>query len=82
MFDLIVGCCGWCERRASYFQHFTSVELQDTFYQPPSVALAAELMPRGVQDLLAADADAETVARALRLGIERKRPLPTIVPKS
>ncbi len=40
MFELIVGCCGWCEGRARYFQHFCSIELQDTFYQPPSLALA------------------------------------------
>jgi len=38
--ELIVGCCGWVEARARYFEHFSSVELQDTFYQPPSPALA------------------------------------------
>lgn len=36
----MIGCCGWVEARARYFQHFSSVELQDTFYQPPSVELA------------------------------------------
>jgi len=37
---VIVGCCGWPEARAAYFTHFQAVELQDTFYQPPSVELA------------------------------------------
>jgi uncharacterized protein YecE (DUF72 family) len=35
---IIVGCCGWPEARARYFQHFSVVELQDTFYDPPSPA--------------------------------------------
>lgn len=35
-----VGCCGWPEARAKYYQHFAVVELQDTFYQPPSPELA------------------------------------------
>jgi diguanylate cyclase (GGDEF)-like protein len=39
----------------------------------PGVALATELLPRGVQDLVAAGVDGETVARHLRLAIERKR---------
>lgn len=38
--EVVVGCCGWPEARAKYFEHFPAVELQDTFYQPPSVALA------------------------------------------
>ena len=38
--ELIVGCCGWPVARARYFEHFGAVELQDTFYQPPSVELA------------------------------------------
>jgi uncharacterized protein YecE (DUF72 family) len=35
---VIVGCCGWPEARAKYFHHFPVVELQDTFYDPPSLA--------------------------------------------
>jgi uncharacterized protein YecE (DUF72 family) len=35
---IIVGCCGWPEARAKYFQRFPVVELQDTFYDPPSLA--------------------------------------------
>lgn len=37
---MLVGCCGWPEGRAAYYQHFRVVELQSTFYQPPSVELA------------------------------------------
>ncbi|MCS7315506.1 MAG: DUF72 domain-containing protein [Bryobacterales bacterium] len=40
MATLLVGCCGWPEARARYFEHFPVVELQQTFYQLPSVALA------------------------------------------
>lgn len=36
MADVLVGCCGWPEARARYFQHFPIVEVQETFYQPPS----------------------------------------------
>ncbi len=34
------GCCGWREARAKYFDRFRTVELQDTFYEPPSITLA------------------------------------------
>jgi len=37
---MLVGCCGWPEGRAAYYGHFPVVELQTTFYQPPSVELA------------------------------------------
>jgi uncharacterized protein YecE (DUF72 family) len=37
---MLVGCCGWLEARAEYFRHFRVVELQTTFYQPPSPELA------------------------------------------
>lgn len=32
------GCCGFPVRREKYFQHFGVVEIQKTFYQPPSLA--------------------------------------------
>ncbi|MEM1509170.1 MAG: DUF72 domain-containing protein [Thermofilaceae archaeon] len=32
---LYVGCCGWCIGRAKYYTVFNTVELQDTFYNPP-----------------------------------------------
>jgi uncharacterized protein YecE (DUF72 family) len=37
---IIVGCCGFPEARGKYFGRFSAVELQDTFYQPPALALA------------------------------------------
>lgn len=40
MAAILVGCCGWPEARAKYYGHFPIVELQDTFYQPPSTQLA------------------------------------------
>ena len=39
---IFVGCCGWTEARARYFQHFPAVELQETFYHPPTVELASK----------------------------------------
>lgn len=41
--------------------------------ETPGVDLASELLPRGVQDLVAATEAPDTVARHLRLAIERKR---------
>ena len=38
----LVGCCGWSEGRAKYFGHFPVVELQSTFYEPPSITLATK----------------------------------------
>lgn len=35
-----VGCCGWTEAQARYIRDFTTIELQTTFYQPPSIAVA------------------------------------------
>jgi len=40
MTPVLIGCCGWPEARARYYEHFPVVELQDTFYQLPSVSLA------------------------------------------
>jgi len=37
---LIVGCCGWTEAQARYVRDFAVIELQTTFYQPPSLAVA------------------------------------------
>lgn len=37
---IVVGCCGFPEARSRYYGRFSAVELQDTFYQPPSPALA------------------------------------------
>lgn len=38
----LVGCCGWPEARLRYFEHFPVVEVQETFYHLPSVALAGK----------------------------------------
>ncbi len=35
-----VGCCGWTEAHARYIKDFSTIELQATFYQPPSNAVA------------------------------------------
>lgn len=37
---ILVGCCGWALARARYTRLWPVVELQSTFYQLPSVALA------------------------------------------
>jgi uncharacterized protein YecE (DUF72 family) len=40
MTPVTVGCCGFPLGRARYFGRFSAVELQQTFYQLPSLALA------------------------------------------
>ena len=35
-----IGCCGFPVARAKYFQRFSAVEVQKTFYQPPRVSTA------------------------------------------
>lgn len=35
-----VGCCGWTEAQPRYVEDFSTIELQTTFYQPPSGAVA------------------------------------------
>lgn len=39
--DILVGCCGFPEAKRAYYAEFPIVELQSTFYQPPSLGLAA-----------------------------------------
>ena len=36
----IIGCCGWAEAQPRYVQTFPAIELQTTFYQPPTNAVA------------------------------------------
>jgi uncharacterized protein YecE (DUF72 family) len=38
--SLFVGCCGWTEAQARYVRDFTTIELQTTFYEPPSIIVA------------------------------------------
>ena len=54
---IFVGCCGWREARARYFERFPVVELQDPFYEMPAPALAAKwraAAPAGFQFCLKA----------------------------
>lgn len=36
----VIGCCGWSEGKSKYFSDFRAVELQSSFYELPSLALA------------------------------------------
>jgi len=38
--DIKIGCCGFPERRAEYYNEFSVVEVQQTFYQPPLLKTA------------------------------------------
>jgi uncharacterized protein YecE (DUF72 family) len=38
--ELIVGCCGWTEAQARYVHDFSAIEVQSTFYEPPSLTVA------------------------------------------
>ncbi len=40
---VLVGCCGWPLARPRYFQRFPIVELQETFYDPPTPERARRL---------------------------------------
>jgi uncharacterized protein YecE (DUF72 family) len=33
--SLHIGCCGWALPQAEYFRNFSTIEVQQTFYQPP-----------------------------------------------
>jgi uncharacterized protein YecE (DUF72 family) len=35
-----VGCCGWAGAQSDYFTRFPAVEIQSTFYDPPSLKVA------------------------------------------
>lgn len=38
----LIGCSGWSEAKAKYFAHFATIEVQNTFYEPPSTSLAGK----------------------------------------
>jgi len=40
MTEILVGCCGWPEARSRYFQRFRLVEVQESFYDLPSLERA------------------------------------------
>lgn len=47
-----VGCCGFTEAHHKYFAHFNVVEIQNSFYQPPSLSVAkkwADQAPDGFE---------------------------------
>lgn len=47
-----VGCCGFAKGREKYFQQFRLVEIQQTFYKPPSVGIVkkwCEEAPQGFE---------------------------------
>jgi uncharacterized protein YecE (DUF72 family) len=37
----LIGCCGWTGSQPQYFCQFPVIEIQSTFYDPPSSAVAA-----------------------------------------
>lgn len=46
----LVGCCGWAMSHARYFEQFRTIELQNTFYQPPTVKLAEKWRQQAPDD--------------------------------
>lgn len=42
----MIGCCGWSEAQSKYFADFPAIELQSTFYEPPSIGLARQWRSR------------------------------------
>jgi len=49
---VIVGCCGFSVSRDKYFRTFQTVELQKTFYQPPSLATIKKLKQEAPEDFI------------------------------
>ncbi len=52
-----VGCCGWSGAQARYVADFPVIQLQSTFYEPPSPELAGKWRawaPPGFQSCLKA----------------------------
>jgi uncharacterized protein YecE (DUF72 family) len=50
MYQIKVGCCGLHKARKNYFQEFELVEIQQTFYRPPSIDRAAKWREEAPQD--------------------------------
>jgi uncharacterized protein YecE (DUF72 family) len=50
MKQIKVGCCGFPTARKNYFQEFNLVEIQETFYRPPSIDGAAKWREEAPQD--------------------------------
>lgn len=50
--QLRLGLCGWNGSQGAYFESFDSIEIQSTFYDPPSIAVARKwraVAPPGFQ---------------------------------
>ena len=45
-----VGCCGFPKARNKYFQQFNLVEMQQTFYKPPSIESATKWRKEAPED--------------------------------
>jgi len=52
MGEVVVGCCGFPCSRKKYFSMFSSVELQQTFYQLPSVEYAKKLRSEAPREFI------------------------------
>lgn len=50
MKDIIVGCCGFPCNKKDYFQKFTAVEIQSTFYELPLINTAKRWRQEAPQD--------------------------------
>jgi uncharacterized protein YecE (DUF72 family) len=50
MNQIKVGCCGFPKARKHYFREFKLVEIQRTFYSPPSIDRAAKWREEAPQD--------------------------------
>ena len=76
--EVAIGCCGWGEARARYFEHFSIIELQTPFYEMPSPALAAkwrQAAPPGFQFFIKAwqlitHTPASPTYRRLKIAVE------------
>ncbi|MGB9716467.1 MAG: DUF72 domain-containing protein [Thermodesulfovibrionales bacterium] len=76
---LKIGCCGFPVSRAKYFNTFKTVELQQTFYQPPEINTAKKWRDESPKDfeynmkawqLITHDPKCPTY-RKLKVGINR-----------
>jgi uncharacterized protein YecE (DUF72 family) len=50
MKQIKVGCCGFPTARKNYFQEFNLVEIQETFYRPPSIERAEKWREEAPRD--------------------------------
>ncbi|MEM2250655.1 MAG: DUF72 domain-containing protein [Candidatus Hadarchaeales archaeon] len=50
--EIHIGCCGWAAGRKKYFQTFSTVELQSTFYKLPKPEMAEKLANEAPKDFI------------------------------